>query len=281
VAELTFEDKRRNKIAVYYRDLMQQREMSGNQLAQASGVSEATIRKLLEPDVDPDEIGFHPLVLRATSEALGVDTIYVFQLAGYLEPKEPSSDLSDEEFYFAVRFRQLPSDKRRLLWEMLQSLERASDISTPGEHIAALIREVNHLRRQHPMFVKRRFSVKDEIGRVLGNVTHTTTPHLMLDRFILVRLGYILGDAAPDRQRVEQVVSHPDAVIILNTLLPRKEIPTSLEKFFWLTNPSGTLDQPINALDPAVLEGIKALWLLLDKVAQSESTKTHRTKTGV
>jgi len=167
------------------------------------------------------------------------------------------------------RFRSLPEDKRRLLWEMLESFERASGIPTPGDHVAALIQEVNHLRRKHPMFLKRRFSVKDEVGRMLGNVTRTTTPDLMLNDFLVPLLVGLFGHGAPDRARIETVVQHPDVTIVLNALLPRKEIPSSLAKLFWLMMPPGTLAKKVEAISPELQDGLKALWLLLDKVASS------------
>ncbi len=263
----------REALAAYMRQILDQRHMSGRLLARTAGISEATVRSIVSPEKKKDLLGPHPLVIRAIANALGLDTVHLMYLAGYLEGDEQSDlSISPEGAYFAYRLERLPADKQRILWDMLDAFEKSSDLKPLEEHSREVLRRLHAFRRDHPMFRRRRFSMRDEIGVWLGHVTRTTTPEFIIDKFIALRLNELFGESLGQpitREQVEEVTAHPDATLILNDLLPRKEIPTGWEKLFWLMHPAGTGDKHADSLSPEQQAGIKALWQLLVEVAES------------
>jgi transcriptional regulator with XRE-family HTH domain len=266
-------------LSVYLRQVLEARHMSGNQLAQVAGIAEATVRNLLKQGADPDVPGPHPLVLKAVCEALQLDEIEVFQRAGYLSAIPRGGQLSASAEYFGLRFDHLPPEQQAILWDLLGSLEKASGITPPGEQIRWLLEEVRKLRKAHPMFEKRRFTLTDEAGRLLGNLTPHLTLNVMLDslteRFRDLFVTEPSVAITPDA--IQAILEHPHAVIVLNALLPRKDIPSALEKLFWLSHPGGTLDKRVATLSAEHQAGIRALWELLGRVCQSpeSSLKTE------
>ncbi len=67
----------KSSFGAYLRTILEQRRMSGNQLAKAAGVTEGTIRNLLKQGEDSSVSSPHPLVLRSISEVLGLDLVRV------------------------------------------------------------------------------------------------------------------------------------------------------------------------------------------------------------
>jgi DNA-binding Xre family transcriptional regulator len=261
-------------LSVYLRRVLEARRMSGNQLAQVAGIAEATVRNLLKQGEDPDVSGPHPLVLKAVCEALQLDEIEVFQRAGYLSFVPRAGQLSASAEYFGLRFDRLPPEQQAILWDLLGSLEKASGITPPGEQIRWLLEEVRKLRKAHPMFEKRRFTLSGEAGRLLGGLTPRLTLNVMLDSVAERLSGLFAGDPAVPvtAATIQAILEHPHAVIVLNALLPRKDIPSALEKLFWLSHPGGTLDKQVEALSAEHRAGIRALWKLLMRVSQDSES---------
>ena len=78
----------------YLRTILEQRGMSGNQLAKAAGVTEGTIRNLLKQGEDSSVSSPHPLVLRSMSEVLGLDVVRVLQMFDYVPSDYRATPLS-------------------------------------------------------------------------------------------------------------------------------------------------------------------------------------------
>jgi hypothetical protein len=246
------------------REAMSRQNISGNMLAQAAGVSEGTIRNLLKENTDPDATGPQALVLKAVCSVLGLDEIRVFQAAGFLSPDRLTPHISANAEYLAVRFDRLPPDKQELLMGMVESLEKVSGIETPGSEVREILEAVRLLRQTHPMYQEHRHALTDRLGRffggALGKLTNQTVEDLALTS-VVEQLQALKSDD-PERSVINtdlvfRVVNHPHAAIALNALLPRKNIPSNVEKLFWLIYPAS------EAPDAEKRQAVKALWGLL------------------
>jgi transcriptional regulator with XRE-family HTH domain len=257
-------------LSAMIREAMDRRGMSNLALAKAAGVSEGTIRNLLRDDIDPDATGPKAHVLKNVAEALELDDLRVFQAAGYIRKDRLESHLSVRAEFLATRFDKLPPDKQELLLGMLASLEKVSGIPSPSEEVQDVLDEVRKLRKRFPLFKERRFVLTDRLGRflggALGKLTHETIESLSEDG-VLNRLEVLFRRDLSQpitRERIRQIVNHPNAVVALNALLPHKNIPTNIEKLYWLLYPD---IRDIEALGEETLQSIEALWLLLVKVS--------------
>lgn len=255
----------------FLKEVLEQRHLSGNQLAQLAGISEGSVRNLLKQGVEEEVSGPHPLVLKAICQALRLDEIHVFQLAGYLSDESSSQTISPAAEYLGLRFDRLPADHQRQLWDMLASLEQSVGILPPSENTRYLLEQTRVLQKEYPMFKRRKFGLKDELGRVIGNVTRTSTSGL-LRKMTLERLRDA-ADLPPTLAWTDalydEVIGSPDVTIALNVLLPRKDISTPQEKLFWLVHPSETLDKRFSLLADEYQQGIRALWELLVEIAKN------------
>ena len=65
--------------------------------------------------------------------------------------------------------------------------------------------------------------------------------------------------------RVRTAAYHPHGRVLLNLLLPRKEIPNPLEKLYWLMFPNDTYGKQEQEISAEQQEGIRALWRTLDR----------------
>lgn len=57
---------------------------------------------------------------------------------------------------------------------------------------------------------------------------------------------------------------HPHGRVILNLLLPRREITNPLEKLYWLMFPNDTYGKREENITEAQRQGIRALWRVID-----------------
>ncbi len=151
----------------YLRTILEQRGLSGNQLAKAAGVTEGTIRNLLKQGEDSSVSNPHPLVLRSISEVLGLDVVQVLQMLDYVPSDYHSTPLSPIGEYVGLSFDQLQPDGQRVLLGVLATL--TGDASLSPDDINALAQAARELRKSYPMFVERKFDVRDEFGRVIGS----------------------------------------------------------------------------------------------------------------
>lgn len=91
-------------------DLMRKHQHNNVSLANAAGISEGVIRNLLkhgskDKTKDPD-----PRTLRRVADALEVDALMLFRLAGYIHPEPAANSVRAE--YIADVFDELPPEKQ-------------------------------------------------------------------------------------------------------------------------------------------------------------------------
>lgn len=259
------------------RSAMTDQKLSLNKLAEAAGVGVATVANLLEQGTNNAQSGVHPLVLRKIAEVLGLDQILLFQVAGFLAAEDVEHPLSLEATYLAVCFDTLPIDKQRLLLDMAHSLMSSAGIPRRGVRVRELLTQTEALRLKHPIFREHPFGIRRELGRFLGNFTRTTTREILMQG-VEERIQSALQTDVPPRpitrQEIEIMLRHPDAGVILNALLPRKEIPTNLEKMYWLVHESETAGRRLTDLPQRYepyREAIRDLWKLLAWATASPS----------
>ena len=248
----------------YLRTILEQRGMSGNQLAKAAGVTEGTIRNLLKQGEDSAVSSPHPLVLRSVSEVLGLDVVQVLQMLDYVPSDYHPTPLSSIGEYVGLSFDQLPPEGQRVLLGVLATL--TGDGSLSPEDINALAQASRELRKAYPMFIERKFDVRDEFGRVVGSFfgmfSDTQLLHTISRR--LRELFRNEPESVITEDRVRVAANHPHGRVLLNLLLPRKEISNPLEKLYWLTFPNDTYGKQEQDISAEQQEGIRALWRILD-----------------
>lgn len=127
-----------NTLGRFLADLMRNQNHNNSSLAAVAGVSESVIRNLLKHGVDSRAKDPDPRTLRRVADALGVDAIMLFRLAGYLPPQSDANSVRAE--YLADVFDELPPEKQDAV---LGVLEAMSDKVTRKEIIHA-IREEPH-----------------------------------------------------------------------------------------------------------------------------------------
>ena len=258
----------------FIRNAMTDQQLSLNKLAEAAGVGVSTIANLLNQGTQHAHSGIHPLVLRKVAEVLDLDQVLLFQVAGYLAAEDIEHPLSLEATYLAVCFDTLATEQQRLLLDMTHSLMSSSGIPRRGVRIRELLTQAELLRQQHPLFRQYPFGIRREMGRIIGNLTHTTTREILMSGVTERIQGALQTDSPPrliSAYEIEQTLRSPDVAIVLNALLPRKEIPTSPEKLYWLVHDSQTAGRRLADLPQRYepyREAIRDLWKLLESVAQ-------------
>ena len=249
----------------YLRTLLEQRGMSGNQLAKAAGVTEGTIRNLLKQGEDASVSSPHPLVLRAVSEVLGIDVVRVLQMLDYVPADYHPTGLTPIGEYIGLSFDQLSEDKQRVLLGVMATLTGDSGVSP--DDINRLSQAVRDLRKTHPMFIERKFDVRDEFGRVVGSFFGLLSDTQLM--YTITRRLLALFSDEPSmtisEEQVKDAATQPRGRIILNLLLPRKEIPNPLEKLYWLMFPNDTYGKQEQDISSEQQEGIRALWRVLSQ----------------
>lgn len=247
----------------YIREVMEIQGMSNSQLAKLVGVTEGTIRNLLKRGEDPSISSANPLVIRSVSEVLQLDLMYVFQLAGFVPENYKPMTYSPIAEYLAMSFDLLPPDQQRVLLGLLTTLQRENTIS-PDE-LNVLSQVIRELQKAHPMFIERKFNLRDKLGHAVGTF-FDLLPEDRAARSIANRLKPLFRndpDIVITEENVTAAANHPRGKIILRLLLPRKEIQRSIEQLYWLCHPSDTFGQEEETLSPEHQAGIRALWLLL------------------
>jgi len=206
---------------------------------------------------------------------LNLDQVLLFQLAGYIAAQDIAYPLSSSATYLAACFDQLPATQQHLLLDMTHSLMSSSGIPRQAIRIQELLTHTETLRQQHPIFRQHPFGIRREMGRIIGNLTHTTTRRILMNGVTERIQGALQTDSPPHLiapQEIETTLRSPDVAVILNSLLPRKEIPTSLEKLYWLVHDSDTAGRRLTDLPQRYepyREAIRDLWKLLVWAFQS------------
>lgn len=259
----------------FIRSMMIKKGLNNSSLARQLGVSEGAIRHLLQPTPGKATLGPDPLLLRAMADALDLDQVQVFQLAGYIAEDYAPATLSISAQYVGLCFDGLSPEKQSLLMNLLHTLMGNTSEPQNENRMRFILGQIRQLRREYPLFRQRTFGLRDEFGRFIGSSSRTTTPKVLL-HLLYSRLTslFVQGPegATITEEYIQQVTNHPDVVFVLEYLLPRKVIPTALEKLYWLIYNAENVDITEAKLKPAEQQAYKALWRLLQRIAEE---KTH------
>lgn len=266
MGEPTYQANRQQFIALI-KEAMIEQHLSNNRLAQLAGIAESTVRKILKDDGDIESIGPHPQVVKAICRVLNLDVIAAFQLLDYL-PTMPQLYLSDQAERIGVRYDRLPKDKQTVLVDLLDSLEKSANLGTPDITLEKVLNAVRQLRREHPMFEKRKFNFQDE----LGHLSVRFTPSLQIPpmrKQIIQRFKFVFRDDLATveqvtEQRLDELLQHSLDILALQMLLPRKDIPSALEKLYWLCFWDKAYGISTVKLADDHQQGFRALWVLLN-----------------
>ena len=158
---------------------------------------------------------------------------------------------------------------------MIQSLMTSTGIPPRATRTQELLEHTKALRQQHPLFREQTFGIRHEMGRIIGNLTHTTTRHILISGVTERIQGAFQTDTPArhiDPHEIEDTLRSRDVAVILTALLPRKEIPSNLEKLYWLVHDNDTAGRRLTNL-PAryepYREAIRDMWKLLEWAAQN------------
>ena len=126
-----------NTLGRFVADLMKKHNHNNSSLAAVAGVSESVIRNLLKHGLETRVKDPDPRTLRRVADALDVDAIKLFRLAGYIPPQAKANSVRAE--YLADVFDELPPEKQDAV---LGVLEAMTDNYTRKETI--------HVMREEP-----------------------------------------------------------------------------------------------------------------------------------
>lgn len=109
-----------NTLGRFIADLMKKHNHNNSSLAAEAGVSESVIRNLLKHGVETRVKDPDPRTLRQVADALDVDAIMLFRLAGYIPPQANANSVRAE--YLADVFDELPSEKQDAVLGVLEAM---------------------------------------------------------------------------------------------------------------------------------------------------------------
>lgn len=112
-----------NSLGRFVADLMEKLEHNNSSLAEVAGVSESAIRNLLKHGIDPKAKDPDPRTLRKVADALGVDSLMLFRLAGYIPPAPDANSVRAE--YLADVFDTLSPEKQDAVMGVLEAMADA------------------------------------------------------------------------------------------------------------------------------------------------------------
>ena len=101
-------------------DLMRKQKHSNRSLASAAGVSDTAIRNLLKYGVDNNAKDPDARTLRRVADALGVEPLRLFRLAGYIPPEDRMYSARAE--YLAKVFDRLTAEKQQALIGIIETM---------------------------------------------------------------------------------------------------------------------------------------------------------------
>jgi len=123
-------------LGAFIADLMQQQNHSNVSLGEAAGVSEGVIRNLLKVGLNPKARDPDARTLRRVADALGVNALMLFRLAGYIPPESNANSVRAE--YLADVFDELTAEKQDAV---LSVLEAMSDSQSRKQSLKAIRQE--------------------------------------------------------------------------------------------------------------------------------------------
>lgn len=122
-------------------DLMMKHRHNNSSLAQVAGVSESVIRNLVKHGLDPRAKDPDPRTLRQVADALGVNSLMLFRMAGYIPPEPGKNSVRAE--YLADVFDTLPPEKQDAVMGVLEAMADAPQVKAKVQTIRA--------NPQHPL----------------------------------------------------------------------------------------------------------------------------------
>lgn len=125
-----------NTLGKFIADLMKKHNHNNSSLAAVAGISESVIRNLLKHGIETRVKDPDPRTLRRVADALDVDALMLFRLAGYIPPQANANSVRAE--YLADTFDELPPEKQDAV---LGVLEAMTDNATRKETIQTMREE--------------------------------------------------------------------------------------------------------------------------------------------
>jgi len=109
-----------NTLGRFVADLMQKHQHNNSSLAQTAGVSESAVRNLLKVGLDARAKDPDGRTLRKVADALAVDPLKLFRLAGYIPAEADTISVRAE--YLGVLFDRMPSEKQDAVLSLFEAL---------------------------------------------------------------------------------------------------------------------------------------------------------------
>lgn len=107
-------------LGTFLMSIMTRKRLNNVTLASLAGVSEGVIRNLLKHGHDPKAKDPDPRTLRAVADALEIDAMMLFRLAGYLPPQPNANTVRAE--YLADVFDTLSKEKQDAVMGVLEAM---------------------------------------------------------------------------------------------------------------------------------------------------------------
>lgn len=120
-------------LGAFVAELMRKRKHNNVSLAEAARVSEGVIRNLLKVGIDPKAKDPDPRTLRRVADALDIDALMLFRLAGYIQPAPDANSVRAE--YLADVFDTLAPEKQDAVMGVLEAM-------ADQEQVKAVIQEI-------------------------------------------------------------------------------------------------------------------------------------------
>jgi len=109
-----------NTLGRFVADLMQKHQHNNSSLAQTARVSESAVRNLLKVGLDARAKDPDGRTLRKVADALGVDPLKLFRLAGYIPAVADRISVRAE--YLGVLFDRMPPEKQEAVLSLFEAL---------------------------------------------------------------------------------------------------------------------------------------------------------------
>lgn len=122
-----------NTLGRFVADLMQEQGHNNSSLAEVAGVSESVIRNLLKHGIEPKAKDPDARTLRKVADALGIDSLKLFRLTGYIPPAPDANSVRAE--YLADVFDDLPPEKQDAVMGVLEAMAEAPRQKTTIQEI--------------------------------------------------------------------------------------------------------------------------------------------------
>lgn len=191
-----------NTLGRFVADIMKKHNHNNSSLAAVAGVSESVIRNLLKHGLETRVKDPDPRTLRRVADALDVDAIMLFRLAGYISPQANANSVRAE--YLADVFDELPPEKQDAV---LGVLEAMTDSYTRKETI--------HTMREEPANPLAGFDLNSP--RLIRLIANKLIAHYQMEAPLesdriepdVNALGYIWKDLpSSTQQRVKALIEH-------------------------------------------------------------------------